>query len=191
MEQNETLEELTGKFLLAMPGMGDPRFEHSVVFICKHSDKGAMGLIVNKRANDLKFTELLQQLDIEPAPDMRPIEVHFGGPVEFGRGFVLHSADYMTDEATLKVSPKIGMTTTLDILEDISQGLGPKDCILAMGYSGWGPGQLEAEIAQNGWLICDASHDIIFGGDDEGKWTLALRKMGIDPMMLSSEGGNA
>lgn len=192
MSESADSIDLNGKLLIAMPGMGDPRFDHSVVFMCSHSDEGAMGLIVNKPAQDLEFDDLLKQLDIVPDPDVRPIRVHFGGPVEYGRGFVLHSSEYnRTTDATLKVGSDYGMTGTLDILEDISQGIGPQQSILAMGYSGWGPGQLEGEIARNGWLICDANLDLVFGADDNRKWQAALESMGINPLVLSAEGGRA
>lgn len=183
--------DLNGKLLIAMPSMGDPRFEHSVVFMCSHSDEGGMGLIVNKPADDLKFKDLLAQLNIEPDDDMRPIRVHFGGPVEYGRGFVLHSADYGQTGSTLEVGTEYGMTGTLDILEDISQGTGPQKSLLAMGYAGWGPGQLEDEIARNGWLICDAAPELVFGDDNGSKWQGALATLGIDPLLLSAEGGRA
>ncbi len=192
MSESAESIDLNGKLLIAMPGMGDPRFDHSVVFMCSHSDEGAMGLIVNKPARDLEFTDLLKQLNIVPDPDMRPIRVHFGGPVEYGRGFVLHSSEYnRTSDSTLFVGSDYGMTGTLDILEDISQGLGPNKSLLAMGYSGWGPGQLEGEIARNGWLICDAEPELVFGKDDNRKWQAALESMGINPLLLSAEGGSA
>ncbi|WP_298362400.1 YqgE/AlgH family protein [uncultured Litoreibacter sp.] len=183
--------DLNGRLLIAMPSMGDQRFEQSVIFICSHSDKGAMGLIVNKPAEDLKFKDLLKQLEIEAPPSARSIRIHVGGPVEFGRGFVLHSSDYDQSEATLKVGNSFGMTATLDILEDIAMGDGPDLALLAMGYAGWGPGQLEDEIVRNGWLIGDASEALVFGKEDSGKWQGALKAMGIDPLLLSAEGGRA
>lgn len=183
--------DLSGKLLIAMPGMGDPRFEQSVVFMCAHSDDGAMGLIVNKRAEDLKLGDLLAQLGIEAG--QRPIEmpVHVGGPVEHGRGFVLHSDDYGSNSSTLRVDQGFGMTATLDILEDIANGRGPKAAILALGYAGWGPGQLEGEIQQNGWLTCDATPDLVFAADDGAKWKQALAVLGIDALMLSPSAGRA
>lgn len=183
--------DLNGRLLIAMPSMGDARFEQSVIFICSHSEKGAMGLIVNKPADDLKFGDLLKQLEIEAPPSVRPIRIHVGGPVEFGRGFVLHSADYKQDESTLRVSDSFAMTATLDILEDIAMGDGPSEALLAMGYAGWGPGQLEDEIVRNGWLIGDASKALVFGKKDASKWQGALELMGIDPLLLSAEGGRA
>ncbi|MEM6596043.1 MAG: YqgE/AlgH family protein [Pseudomonadota bacterium] len=183
--------DLNGKLLIAMPSMGDMRFSQSVIYMCSHSDKGAMGLIVNKPADDLEFKDLLKQLEIEAAPGARSIRVHMGGPVEFGRGFVLHSGEYGDDGSTLRVNDRFAMTATLDILEDIASGAGPEMALLAMGYAGWGPGQLEGEIAQNGWLIGDATQGLVFGRDDAGKWTAALEEMGINPLLLSSEGGRA
>ncbi len=183
--------DLNGKLLIAMPGMGDPRFEKSVVYMCAHSSDGAMGLIVNKPAPDLKMDDLLEQLDIPRGNGSRDVRVYFGGPVEHGRGFVLHSAEYTSEEATLKVDERFGMTATLDILQDMSRGDGPQRRILALGYSGWGPGQLEEEINRNGWLTCDATPDIVFARDDEAKWIAALNSMGIDPLLLSAEAGRA
>lgn len=178
--------------LIAMPGMGDPRFERSVVYLCAHSPDGAMGLIINKPAQDIAFSDLLSQLDIAAPEPKREIRVLFGGPVENGRGFVLHSTDYATNDSTLNVTGDIGMTATLDILEDIALGRGPKTSVLALGYAGWGPGQLESEIVQNGWLTCDASDGLIFGEDEtEGKWIAAIKSLGIDPLMLSAASGTA
>lgn len=182
---------LDGKLLIAMPSMGDPRFARSVIFMCAHSDEGAMGLIVNKPAPDLDFADLLEQLDMKVTDESRQIRVHIGGPVEHGRGFVLHSPDYAGSDSTLQVDDAFGMTATLDILEDISQGRGPRDCLLALGYAGWGPGQLEGEIQANGWLTCEASHDLVFGKSDAEKWEAALASLGISPSFLSAEGGTA
>jgi len=183
--------QLTGKLLIAMPDMGDPRFERSVIFICAHSRDRAMGLIINKAAKDLKFNDLLGQLDIPLVPKSRQIRVHVGGPVDYGRGFVLHSQDYQSDNSTLNVEGGYALTATLDILEDISQGDGPDRCLLAMGYAGWGPGQLEAEIQANGWLICDPETELVFSGENDRKWAWSLDLMGINPLLLSSEGGSA
>ncbi len=187
----EPVSILEGKLLIAMPGMGDPRFERAVIFICAHSDDGALGLIVNKPTPELKFGSLLGQLNIDVGPPQREIRVHFGGPVENGRGFVLHSADYLSDSATLQVNNDFGMTATLDVLEEIANGDGPDQALLALGYSGWGPGQLEDEILQNGWLTCDASSDIVFASDDGGKWKAALAALGVDALLLSPEAGRA
>jgi putative transcriptional regulator len=184
-------DSLEGKLLIAMPGMGDPRFERSVVFMCAHSSDGALGLIVNKPAPELRFATLIEQLGIGPVDPKRDIRVHFGGPVENGRGFVLHSADYLSNTSTLKVTDAFGMTATLDVLEEIARGDGPASALLALGYSGWGPGQLESEILQNGWLTCDAVPDIVFGDKDETKWSAALKTLGVDPIMLSGSAGRA
>lgn len=182
---------LAGQLLIAMPGIGDPRFARSVVFLCAHSGDGAMGLVVNKPAPDLRFSDLLEQLGIAGSGGGESIRVHIGGPVEHGRGFVLHSSDYALRDSTLRVDDRFGMTATLDILEDISQGIGPDSALLALGYAGWGPGQLEAELQRNGWLICPALPEIVFDPVDEAKWGAALSSMGISPSMLSGEGGRA
>lgn len=187
----EDASTLNGQLLIAMPGMGDPRFEKSVVFMCAHSEDGALGLIVNKPSPELEFSALLQQFDIDVAPPNRNIRVHFGGPVEHGRGFVLHTGDYQSSEATLKVDDSFGMTATLDVLEDIARGTGPNSALLALGYSGWGPGQLEDEILQNGWLTCDASPELVFGANDDGKWEAALKTLGVDALTLSATAGRA
>ncbi|RYG90426.1 YqgE/AlgH family protein [Loktanella sp. IMCC34160] len=183
--------DLTGKLLIAMPGMGDPRFEHSVVYMCAHSDDGAMGLIVNKPAPEIRFSDLLDQLGISRGDGARDIRVHFGGPVEHGRGFVLHSSEYRSDVGTLEVDEETSMSATMDVLEDMANGKGPNASMLALGYSGWGPGQLEGEIADNGWLTCDPRPDILFGRADEHKWSAAFKILGIDPLLLSAQSGRA
>ena len=183
--------DLSGKLLIAMPGLGDPRFAHSVILVCAHSDDGSMGLIVNKPARDVSFGGLLDQLRL-PRGDMgRDIRVHFGGPVERGRGFVLHSTDYAGGQATMQIDGGYGMTATLDVLEALARGRGPASALLALGYAGWGPGQLAGEIARNDWLTCDADAGLVFAADDGGKWAGALRGMGIDPVSLSSQAGRA
>lgn len=191
MSDVEISPDLEGKLLVAMPGMGDTRFEKSVIFMCAHSDEGAMGLIVNKPSFELSFEELLKQLSIEPGEGITAPKVHFGGPVELGRGFVLHSADYRDAETTLRVDDAFGMTATLDVLEDLAHGNGPAQALLALGYAGWAPGQLEQEIAQNGWLTCDSSADIVFDEDNDRKWSSALKSLGIDPLLLSATAGRA
>ena len=183
--------DLGGKLLVAMPGMGDPRFERSVILVCAHSPDGAMGLIVNKPVNELNFAMLLAQLKIAPGPGPRDIRVHFGGPVERGRGFVLHTTDYAGGPATIAVPGGYSMTATLDVLEAMAHGAGPQRALLALGYAGWGPGQLEAEIGRNDWLTADAADDLVFAPEDSSKWVGAMRRMGIDPLSLSPMSGRA
>ncbi len=183
--------DLNGKLLIAMPGMNDPRFANSVILMCSHSEEGAMGLIINKPTRGLQLTDLLEQPEISQSDTSRDICVHFGGPVEHGRGFVLHSTDYSTAGATTEVSNNIGMTATQEILEAIAEGSGPKSVLLALGYAGWEPGQLENEIRENGWLVADSSTDIVFGTDSSAKWTDALQTLGVDPLLLSSTSGRA
>jgi putative transcriptional regulator len=183
--------DLTAKLLIAMPGMGDIRFDRSVIFLCAHSGDGAMGLIVNKPAPDLAFADLLEQLGIAAGPQPIRLPVHVGGPVEHGRGFVLHSADYRRQGSTLGIDGRFGMTATLEILEDIARGAGPREALFALGYAGWGPGQLESEIQRNGWLTCDASEGLVFATPDDAKWSAALHEIGVDARLLSSSAGRA
>jgi putative transcriptional regulator len=189
---------LDGQLLIAMPVMGDPRFERSVIYLCAHSPEGAMGIIVNHPAGSIDFPELLVQLDIIEKADQiklpenaETMKVLKGGPVETGRGFVLHSSDFCIEDATLRIDDGICLTATVDILKAIAKGAGPKHAILALGYANWAPGQLETEIQDNGWLHCDADSDLIFGDDVEEKYLRALRKIGIDPAMLSADAGHA
>lgn len=183
--------DLTGSILIAMPGMSDLRFAQSIVYVCDHSEKGAMGLIVNKPAADMSFSELLEQLEIKPDASVTDIGVYFGGPVETGRGFVLHSPDYTSDLRTLNVGEGIALTPTMDVLEDIAAGNGPEQVMMMLGYSGWGPGQLENELSQNGWLTVDGTADLVFLAEDSKKWAAALEVLGIDPALLSAEAGSA
>lgn len=185
------MESLAGQLLVAMPHMLDERFARSVVYLCTHSpERGAMGLVVNKLFGSLTLGELYAQLDVEPSQDARLRPVHFGGPVEAGRGFVLHSGDYRED-ATVVVGDDISVTATLDILRAIGKAEGPERSLLALGYAGWAPGQLDAEIKANGWLSVAADPDLVFAEDLEGKWLRALAKLGITPSMLSSDAGHA
>ena len=181
---------LTGHLLVAMPGMQDPRFVKTVIFMCAHSSDGAMGLVVNRVIDSLTFPDLLEQLNIDSEHVDERIRVHFGGPVESSRGFVLHSPDYVR-EATLVVDERVALTATVDILKAIAAGGGPERSLLALGYSGWGPGQLDSEIKANGWLHVDADDDLVFGKDMESKWEQAIAKLGIDPRMLSDSAGHA
>ena len=183
--------DLTGKLLIAMPGMGDTRFDKSVIFLCAHSPDGAMGLIVNKPAHDLSFSHLLDQLGVQQGPEGAEIRVHFGGPVEHGRGFVLHTADYPGGDATLNVDARFSMTATMDILQAIAEGQGPERFIMALGYAGWGPGQLEQEILRNGWLTAEAAPELVFAVRNSAKWEQALRTLGVDPVGLSGAAGRA
>jgi putative transcriptional regulator len=187
----DVVSDLGGKLLIAMPAMGDPRFARSVILICAHSDEGTMGIIVNKPSDDLNFAALLDHLDIPRVPSGRDINVHIGGPVERGRGFVLHSGDYPVGPATMQVPGGYHMTATLDILEAMARGEGPVSALLALGYSGWGPGQLENEIRRNDWLIADAPLGLVFADDDGHKWAGALGTLGINPLTLSSTAGRA
>jgi putative transcriptional regulator len=182
---------LVGKLLVAMPGMGDPRFEHSVVYISAHSEDGAMGLIVNKANAALDLKALLGHLDIPIGAFTPKVAVHFGGPVEPSRGFLLHTADYVGDPDTLRIDERFAVTATVDVIKDLSRGLGPKTSLLALGYAGWAAGQLEAEIRANGWLICDAEFDLVFGLNNEAKWAAALASIGVDPTLLSGQAGRA
>lgn len=189
---------LDGQCLIAMPGMSDPRFARSVVYLCAHSEDGAMGIIVNKPAADTRFPELLVQLDVIP-PDqairlpsqVEKVKVLRGGPVETKRGFVLHSADFFLESATLPIDDGICLTATLDILRAIAVGTGPENAVLALGYAGWGAGQLEAEIQSNGWLHCAADHALLFDDALDTKYARALSKLGIDPAFLSKDAGHA
>lgn len=189
---------LDGQLLVAMPTMADPRFERSVIYLCAHSAEGAMGIIINRPKTDISFPELLRQLDIieeedeiRLPPKVDAMPVHTGGPVETGRGFVLHSADWFVENSTLSIDAGICLTATLDILRAIAKGDGPSSALLALGYAGWGPEQLESEIQANGWLHCAAEMGIVFGDDNETKYDRALRAIGIDPVQLASEAGHA
>jgi putative transcriptional regulator len=178
--------------------MSDERFTRAVIYVCAHSTEGAMGIIVNQPAQNIKFPDLLVQLEVIPAAERiqlpnraEDVKVLKGGPVETGRGFVLHSADFFIENSTLPIDEGICLTATLDILKAIARGNGPASAILALGYAGWAPGQLEQEIQQNGWLHCAADPELIFGRDTDTKYEKALRKIGIDLGMLSSESGHA
>ena len=181
---------LTGQLLVAMPQMLDERFSTSVIYLCAHTEDGAMGLVVNKLLENVDLPDLLKQLDLEPDLKGLGIRVHFGGPVESGRGFVLHSGDYVQD-ATMVINDHIALTATTDVLRDIAAGDGPQNSFLALGYAGWGPGQLDAEIQANGWLSLEADNSLVFGRDPKTVWQSALAKMGIDISMLSGDAGHA
>ena len=190
-QEAQTEDGLSGKMLIAMPSMGDPRFEKTLIYMCAHSDDGALGLVVNRRVDEVSQNDLFGQLDLDITPNTATRHVHYGGPVETGRGFVLHSSDYRIDEATLEVDDNVSMTATVEILKALAKGEGPQKALIALGYAGWGGGQLEGEIQQNGWLTCDPDDDLIFGLNDDRKWEAALAKLGVDPTWLSAEGGSA
>jgi putative transcriptional regulator len=191
------LDSLTGKLLVAMPTMPDPRFAHAVVYLCAHSGDGAMGLILNKTLPDLTLGQLADHLDQAPGGGLsgsdtaaaRPI--HFGGPVETGRGFVLHSPDYATPSGSAAVAPGITLTTSAEILGDLLRGQGPSQAIIALGYAGWAPKQLEGEITSGGWLLAEGMPELVFHHDHGGKWLAALDALGVDPRMLSGATGRA
>ncbi|PPC85989.1 MAG: hypothetical protein CTY31_10410 [Hyphomicrobium sp.] len=189
---------LEGQLLLAMPRMSDRRFARSVIYVCAHSDEGAMGLIINQRAENISAPDLLERLGIETpstglarSGDGLSLPIQIGGPVETGRGFVLHSADYFVEDTTLAIEKGVCLTATLDILKAIAEGKGPERALLALGYSGWSPGQLESEIQANGWLHCPADMDLIFGNELEQKYTRAMSKLGISLSHLVNDAGHA
>lgn len=190
---------LDGQLLVAMPVMRDPRFARSVIYMCAHSNEGAMGLILNKPTKDLSFSDLLQRLEIgdddKPAPqtcnNTKNITVHSGGPVETGRGFVLHSADYFATDTTLSINGDICLTATIEILKAMATGDGPDQVLLALGYAGWSPGQLENEIHGNGWLHCPATPELVFSNDNDGMYNSALAQIGVNPAQLVSDVGHA
>jgi putative transcriptional regulator len=197
-EPGEKRGYLDGQMLIAMPAMHDERFERSVIYVCAHSSEGAMGIIINHPAANINFPDLLVQLEVIPATDLielppsaESVRVLKGGPVETGRGFVLHSSDFFIENSTLPIDDGICLTATLDILKAIARGDGPESAVLALGYAGWAPGQLENEMQENGWLHCAADAELIFGPDIRGKYEKALKKIGIDLGMLSSEAGHA
>ena len=194
----ELTDFLDGQLLIAMPSMSDQRFAKSVIYLCAHSEEGAMGLIINHHADNITFETLLERLEITTSDQAivmpTPIEekhVHFGGPVETGRGFVLHSTDYFVDNSTLEIDAHTSLTATIDILKAIASGKGPDRSILALGYAGWSSGQLESEIQSNGWLHCPADPDLVFDPDVDKKYDRALAKIGIDPLHLVNDAGHA
>lgn len=181
---------LTGQLLIAMPGMRDPRFARSVIYMCAHNEEGAMGLVVNRLINSISLPDLLTQLGVAQTVPDDAIRIHFGGPVEAARGFVLHSTDYAAGD-TLRVAEDFGLTASLDILRAIAGGSGPRQCILALGYAGWGAGQLDMEIQANGWLSAPADEDLLFDDHLDDKWERAIRKIGVDFSHLSTDAGHA
>jgi putative transcriptional regulator len=189
---------LEGQMLIAMPTLRDGPFARAVVYLCAHRKDGAMGIIVNQRAETIDFPQLLVQLDVVKPdesivlpPRAGDVRVLRGGPVEKGRGFVLHSRDYFVDNSTVTIADDICLTATLDILRAIAGGKGPEKAVLALGYAGWSSGQLESEILANGWLNCPADPSLVFDSDLASKYDRALAKIGVDAAMLSSEAGHA
>ena len=190
MTEHKFIGSLAGELLIAMPQMRDPRFARTVIYMVAHTEDGAMGLVVNRILGSITFPDLLQQLHIGVTDAALGIHVHFGGPVETGRGFVLHSTEYHQG-ATLRVDDTVSLTATVDILRDMATGIGPRRSVLALGYAGWGPGQLEEEIQKNGWLNVGADEGLVFGPDLDNKWERAIAKIGVDFTMLSSDVGHA
>jgi putative transcriptional regulator len=191
LRMTENATYFVGQLLVAMPGMRDPRFNRAVIYMCAHSDEGALGLVINQLVDHIDFPNLLEQLDIETETAERQIRVHFGGPVETGRGFVLHSADY-TQESTLRVNDQVGLTASVGILEAIAQGSPtPRHSLLALGYAGWGPGQLDDEVQANAWLQVPPDDAIIFDDELHTKWGRAVEALGIDVSFLSGQAGHA
>ncbi len=193
-EELESKQELsgylTGQFLLAMPHLQDPRFEKAVIFICGHDVNGAMGLVINKYLGDLTLKGLLDYLNLSKDAIKRDLPIYFGGPNDTGRGFVLHSDDF-NHPGTVYLGNHISLTATVDVLQSIAVGDGPKDCLLAMGYVGWGPGQLDAELHGNRWLQVEADPEILFNVSIEKRWEQSMGKLGITPSSLSEEAGQA
>lgn len=187
----ESTSFLEGKLLIALPGMSDPRFAKSVIFMCAHSAEGAMGIVINQPIEGLGFREMARKLDLNVTAHTPDFSVLCGGPVETGRGFVLHSGDYSNEQSTLVVSNDASLTATVDVLRAMVEGHGPRHAIFALGYSGWAAGQIENEIRMNGWLHCDADEAILFNTAVESKWSAALRKLGIDSSGLSAHAGRA
>jgi putative transcriptional regulator len=181
---------LTGQLLIAMPSMTDPRFSQSVIYLCAHTAEGAMGLVLNRPIVKPTFDDLLKQLQVAPVPSVRQIRLCAGGPVENARGFVLHTNDW-TGEGSLKVDEGMALTASLDVLKVIAEGGGPRECVLALGYAGWGPGQLDQEFQQNAWLSVQPDESLLFDDGHDTKWRRALAKLHIDPLLLSDVAGHA
>lgn len=189
------MNSLKGSFLIAMPSMLDPRFERSVVFICSHSEQGAMGFVLNKPALEPQFAEILDEIGLEEeATRVRyaesPTQVYSGGPVEPGRGFVLHSLEYGIATSS-RIEDLAGITATIEILRAMARGHGPESAIMLLGYAGWGSGQLEEEISNNGWLTAPATREMIFDTPREDLYTAALAAIGVSVELLSGDAGHA
>lgn len=199
----EAYTSYQGSLLIAMPTLGDASFAHSVIYLCRHDPLHGMGIILNQPISGLDFRVMLRELNIPEGGALRnPVlagqNIFRGGPVQMDRGFVLHSLDFQIEDATLPLTPPagedgdpVGLTASRDILVALSQGQGPRHSLIALGYAGWGPGQLEAELAQNAWIVAPATHDLLFGGDSENLWTRAMASLGVDPAHLSGTAGTA
>ena len=186
-----TSQSFRNSFLIATPDMGDPRFRFAVIYVVSHDSSGAMGIIINKEKAGLNISDLLDQIGVTGDVRVADSAVLNGGPVDINRGFVLHSSDYFKPETSLKCSDTLSLTTTKDVLESLVSDNHPKHALLAIGYAGWSPGQLEGEIADNFWLVADADDNLIFSQNLDGKWAAALADIGIDPSSLSQSGGRA
>lgn len=176
--------------LIAMPNMDDGFFNRSVVYLCAHSAAGAMGIVINQQLPDVGFGDLLSQLHVPQPPLLAEPIVHFGGPVETGRGFVLHSTDFMRED-TVRINDTLCITGTIDILQAIAAGKGPRRSLFALGYAGWDAGQLETEMQANAWLTVPADDELLFGTPLDNKWETALGRLGINPLTLSANAGHA
>ena len=181
---------LTGKCLVAMPSMQDERFANTVIYICSHTENGAMGFVVNKKIKDFSFSDIASQLPIANLNYSLPIDLHQGGPLEKVRGFVIHSTDYIKED-TVVIDDKIAISSSIDIITDIAFGIGPKENLIALGYASWAPKQLEQEIVQNSWMVLTPTTDLVFRTKDEEKWQKAIDALGIDLGRLSEFCGRA
>ena len=195
-QKRGTTGYLEGQVLIAMPNMPDSKMEQAIIFLCAHSERGAMGLVLNKLVGNMSFADLLRQLRIIPtARRIEGLPVQFGGPVETGRGFVLHSTDYSAGESTVRVGEalglQLGLTATVEVLKAIADGKGPSASMLALGYAGWGAKELEGQIQRNAWLTCPPDDFLLFGRDYQNKWEHSIRKLGIAPSQLSRDAGRA
>ena len=190
-DESDAYASYRGQYLIATPAMGDPRFTNTVIYLCGHDASGAMGIVVNRSKMDLSMSDLLEHVGVDGEVRVADTAVLDGGPVDIDRGFVLHSPDWFREDQTLKVSDAVGLTTTKDVLESLVTERAPERAVLAVGYAGWGPGQLESEIADNAWLLCGGDEGLVFGEDLGGKWAEALGRIGVSPEQLSAFGGIA
>ena len=190
-DESDAYASYRGQYLIATPAMGDPRFTNTVIYLCGHDASGAMGIVVNRSKMDLSMSDLLEHVGVDGEVRVADTAVLDGGPVDIDRGFVLHSPDWFREDQTLKVSDAVGLTTTKDVLESLVTERAPERAVLAVGYAGWGPGQLESEIADNAWLLCGGDEGLVFGEDLGGKWAEALGRIGVSPEQLSAFGGSA